>query len=85
MLSCHSIFLLQEQLQVETDRNGLQRLKYLSEGWNFWEWRGHKIQYIKAGTEALATAVPTPKDQIKHCLLNHHDIFTVPIENSGIE
>lgn len=34
---------------LETDTNGLQRLKFLRGGWNFWTWKGNQIHYIQAG------------------------------------
>jgi hypothetical protein len=39
----------------EQDLNGLTRLKYQAQGWNFWQWRGaygdFNIHYVQAGTK----------------------------------
>eukprot|EP00878_Enallax_costatus_P016153 GHUV01016943.1.p1 GENE.GHUV01016943.1~~GHUV01016943.1.p1 ORF type:complete len:219 (+),score=47.63 GHUV01016943.1:213-869(+) len=38
-------------VSVETDKAGRQRVRYEKSGWKFWEWRGHKVHYITAGTK----------------------------------
>lgn len=38
-------------LILERDPAGLERLKFQSEGWKFWEWAGHNIHYVQAGSE----------------------------------
>mmetsp|Transcript_28195 Transcript_28195/g.71897 ORF Transcript_28195/g.71897 Transcript_28195/m.71897 type:complete len:372 (-) Transcript_28195:235-1350(-) len=38
-----------KELHYETDKNGLQRVKYDKEGWNFWQWQGHKVHWAVAG------------------------------------
>ena len=34
---------------LERDDNGVERLALQTEGWSFWEWRGHRCNYISAG------------------------------------
>ena len=34
---------------VETDAQGRERLQLQQDGWSFWEWKGHKCNYISAG------------------------------------
>ena len=38
-----------QELILERDPAGLERLKFQSQGWKFWEWSGHKIHYVQAG------------------------------------
>lgn len=34
---------------LERDDNGVERLALQTDGWSFWEWRGHRCNYISAG------------------------------------
>ncbi len=36
---------------LETDANGVERLALQTDGWSFWEWRGHMCNYISAGED----------------------------------
>jgi hypothetical protein len=36
--------------EFETDASGLERLRYRPEGWNYWTWRTHRIQYVVHGS-----------------------------------
>lgn len=45
-----------EGLELERGPDGLERLKFQSQGWDFWNWRdsetdSHRIHYISAGLE----------------------------------
>ena len=42
-----------EMPETEVDKNGLTRVKFRKDGWNFWTWRGHKVHYIKAGNACV--------------------------------
>lgn len=35
---------------METDSNGIPRLKFQEQGWNVWNWNGRRIHYIEAGS-----------------------------------
>lgn len=37
---------------VEVDCNGIERLKFQRRGWNSWQWRSHKINWLSAGNES---------------------------------
>lgn len=37
------------QHAFELDSQGVERLKLEPDGWNSWEWRGHKINWVAAG------------------------------------
>lgn len=36
---------------LETDAQGRERLTLQTEGWSFWQWKGHKCHYISAGED----------------------------------
>ena len=36
---------------LEADALGRERLTLRKEGWNFWQWKGHKCHYISAGED----------------------------------
>lgn len=36
---------------VEEDPRGVRRVKYVPEGYNFWQWKGRRVHYLQAGTE----------------------------------
>ncbi len=42
-------------LQYEQDANGLTRVKFQEEGWNYWDWAGEfgdfRVHYLQAGTQ----------------------------------
>ena len=63
------------QVATEKDRSGRQRIKLQDRGWNFWNWRGNKIHYIKAGkalhnTTSLVCATVT--QAANGCRLQRH-------------
>jgi hypothetical protein len=35
-------------------------------GWNFWEWQGHKVHYITAGTQVGTTATTAQPCHMSH-------------------
>eukprot|EP00244_Chara_vulgaris_P004621 TRINITY_DN191_c0_g1_i1.p1 TRINITY_DN191_c0_g1~~TRINITY_DN191_c0_g1_i1.p1 ORF type:complete len:480 (-),score=81.96 TRINITY_DN191_c0_g1_i1:248-1687(-) len=36
-------------VQLETDKNGVERVAFRAEGYSYWKWRGHKIHYVVQG------------------------------------
>jgi pimeloyl-ACP methyl ester carboxylesterase len=42
--------LAEADIRFERDSRGLQRAVYEPQGWNFWEWQGNRIHYVKAGS-----------------------------------
>ncbi|KAK9830202.1 hypothetical protein WJX72_010275 [[Myrmecia] bisecta] len=40
----------QSGVRFETDPQGVERLRLSDDGWDFWQWQGHKIHYIKSGS-----------------------------------
>eukprot|EP00884_Botryococcus_braunii_P018020 jgi/Botrbrau1/4901/Bobra.118_1s0015.1 len=36
---------------LETDKNGQYRLPYRPQGWDYWTYEGHRIHYVRAGTQ----------------------------------
>ena len=38
-----------QELELEQDSAGLQRLKFRRQGWSYWKWDGHDIHYVRAG------------------------------------
>ena len=45
-----------QQDEFELDTHGEARLKLKTAGWNQWEWRGHKINFVSAGGSWIITA-----------------------------
>jgi len=40
---------VQAEVELEVDASGRERVALKSEGWNYWEWRGHRCHYIVDG------------------------------------
>jgi hypothetical protein len=43
-----------QELELEQDSAGLQRLKFRRQGWSYWKWDGHDIHYVRAGAHGRA-------------------------------
>lgn len=35
--------------EVEQDQNGIYRLTYRPQGWDYWTYEGHKVHFLRAG------------------------------------
>lgn len=42
--------LAEAHVEFERDARGLKRLTYEPQGWQFWEWQGNRIHYVKTGS-----------------------------------
>ncbi|GAX81269.1 hypothetical protein CEUSTIGMA_g8701.t1 [Chlamydomonas eustigma] len=44
-----SCILREKALEYESDKAGIERVKYVPDGWSFWSWKGMKVHYAQAG------------------------------------